>query len=113
MSNKTYMCILRSQSGGCDKPSASDMEAMMMKYQAWQQEFTDNILDMGSPLTSEGAVVKHDAVIDGPFIEMKEMVGGYMLLTTKTLDEAVKVIEASPMIANPNVSIEIREIGQF
>lgn len=105
------MCILRSESGGCEKPSPSDMEAMYAKYQAWQDKFADNILDMGGALSSEGATVRADGVKDGPFIELKEVVGGYMLLTASSLDEAITVIQASPMVQNPSTSLELREIN--
>lgn len=104
------MCILRNESGGCEKPSPSEMEAMYAKYQAWQDKFADNILDMGGALSSEGATVKADEVKDGPFIELKEIVGGYMLLTAENLQEAVEVIKASPMVENPATSLELREI---
>ena len=114
MSNKKFMCLLRSASGSCEKqskPSATDMEAMMATYQAWQSKFADNILDMGGALTSEGKVVDHDTVKDGPFMELKEVIGGYMLLTADSMETAVKIIEASPMVANPGTSIELREIS--
>ncbi len=110
MSNNNYLCILRSESGGCEKPSPSDMEVMYAKYQAWQQKFADNIVDMGNKLGDSGSVVRHDSLKDGPFIELKEIIGGYMTLTATTLDEAVKVIQESPMVANVGTSIEIREI---
>lgn len=47
MSSNKYMCILRNQDGGCnDEPSsASDMEAMYAKYQKWQQQYAQNIVD--------------------------------------------------------------------
>lgn len=111
MSNKKFMCILRSGSGECEKPSPSDMEAMYAKYQAWQTKFADNILDMGGALSGVGAVVNSESVKDGPFIEMKEIVGGYMLLTADSLETAIKVIQASPMVANTGTSLEIREIS--
>lgn len=110
MSNKTYMCILRSESGGCEKPSPSEMELLYAKYQEWQEKFSDNIVDMGNKLGSTGSVVRQDSVRDGPFIELKEIIGGYMTLSTATLDDAITVIQASPMIENPGVSVEIREI---
>lgn len=110
MSDKTYMCILRSAGGSCEKPSPADMEVMFAKYQAWQDKFADNILDMGNKLGESASVVTSDEVKDGPFIELKEIVGGYMMLTAKTLEEAVAVIKASPMVANAGTSIEIREI---
>lgn len=110
MSNNKYICILRSQSGDCEKPSASEMELMYAKYQAWQNKFTDNIVDMGNKLGEGGSVVRQDGVTDGPFIELKEIIGGYMLLKAKTLDEATAVIKESPMIGNAGVSVEIREL---
>ncbi len=112
MSNKQYMCILRSEAaGGCDKPSPSEMEAIFAKYQQWQSKFSNNIVDMGNKLGEIGSVVKQDSIKDGPFIELKEIVGGYMLLSAASLDEAISVIQASPMIENKGVSIEIREIS--
>ena len=110
MKNKTYMCLLRSESGDCEKPSPSDMEVMFAKYQAWQDKFADNILDMGNKLGDIATVVRHDEVKDGPFIELKEIIGGYMMLSTASLDEAVSVIKESPMVASAGTSIEIREI---
>ena len=111
MSNKKYMCILRSNSGGCEKPSPSDMEQMYAKYQAWQNKFADNIVDMGGKLGDEGRVVRQSAVADGPFIELKEILGGYMMIQADNMDEAVVVIQESPMVADASVSIEIREIS--
>ncbi|HHI94322.1 MAG TPA: hypothetical protein ENK04_12535 [Gammaproteobacteria bacterium] len=110
MSNKTYMCILRSESGDCEKPSPSEMELMYAKYQKWQEEFSGNIVDIGNKLGGSGRVVRRDGVQDGPFIELKEIIGGYMTLSAATLDDATVVIQASPMIASPGVSVEIREI---
>lgn len=110
MKDKKFMCILRSEKGGCEQPSASEMEAVYAKFQAWQQKFADNILDMGGKLGADGSVVRYDSVSDGPFIELKEILGGYMTLTANTLEEAVTVIKESPMVANVGTSIEIREI---
>lgn len=110
MKSKTYMCILRSEAGGCEKPSPSDMEVMYAKYQAWQEKFADNILDMGNKLGSEASVVRHDSINDGPFVELKEIVGGYMMLSATTLEQAIAVIKESPMVSNVGTSIEIREI---
>jgi len=110
MKDNTYICLLRSSTGDCEKPSPSEMELQYAKYQAWQQKFADNILDMGNKLGATGSVVRHESVNDGPFIELKEIIGGYMMLTATTLEEAIAVIKASPMVANTGTSIEIREI---
>lgn len=109
MSKNNYMCILR---GDCEEPtSPSEMEALFAKYKQWQDKFAGNILDMGAKLGQVGAVVRQNDLSDGPFIELKEVIGGYMTITADSLEEAIAVIKAGPMLANPGVSIEIREIA--
>jgi hypothetical protein len=49
------------------------------------------------------------AVVDGPFTEAKEFVGGYFLLDCATLDEARGHAERCP--AAEWATIEIREVG--
>ena len=52
MSTKNYMCILCSAGGECERSkgalSATDMEQMMAKYQAWQAKHADNYPDTES-----------------------------------------------------------------
>ena len=48
-------------------------------------------------------------LIDGPFAEAKEMVGGYFLLTCKTRDEAVAIAAECP--AAQWATVEVREFG--
>ena len=112
MSNKNFMCILRNEGGGCKQPSSpSEMEAMFAKYQQWQDQYAANIVDMGNKLGDVGAVVRQNDVKDGPFVELKEVVGGYMTIAAPSLEEAIAVIQESPMMENSGVSIEIREIA--
>ena len=48
-------------------------------------------------------------VVDGPFAEAKEMVGGFFLLDCKTKEEAVAIARACP--AAEWATVEVREIG--
>ena len=48
-------------------------------------------------------------LIDGPFAEAKEMVGGYFLLTCKTREEAVAIASECP--AAQWATVEVREFG--
>ncbi|NRA63448.1 MAG: hypothetical protein HRU19_03130 [Pseudobacteriovorax sp.] len=112
MAEKKFFCLLRNEGGGCEpSPSPTEMEAMYAKYKTWQETFANNIVDMGAKLGGEGAVVSNTEVKDGPYVELKEMVGGYMTITADTLEEAIKVVQESPMVMNPGVSIEIREVA--
>lgn len=47
--------------------------------------------------------------LDGPFSEVKEMIGGYYLLDCATLDEAKRIAAECP--AAQWATVEVREIG--
>ena len=48
-------------------------------------------------------------VLDGPFAEAKEMIGGFFLLACKTREEALEIASRCP--AAEWASIEVRETG--
>jgi hypothetical protein len=48
-------------------------------------------------------------VLDGPFAEAKEMIGGFFLLTCETREEAIAVARECP--AAKYATIEVRELG--
>jgi hypothetical protein len=48
-------------------------------------------------------------VIDGPFTEAKELVGGFFLLDVKTLEEALTLAGECP--AAQWATVEVRETG--
>jgi hypothetical protein len=49
------------------------------------------------------------AIVDGPFAESKEMVGGFFLLDCATRDEAVAIAARCP--AAQWATVEVREVG--
>ncbi len=110
MSN-LYMCVLRNSDGGCEEPSPSQMDDAMAKFQQWQEKFADNIEDMGGRL-GDGKVLTGDGVLDGPFMEVKEVVGGYMVVKASNLDEALEVVRECPPVAASlgSTSVEVRQI---
>jgi len=112
MSNKAFLCIQRSVPHGTDQqreaPSAAQMEQMYAKFNAWKEKYQDNILDMGGQL-GEGVVVNSDGAIDGPFAQSKEIVGGYMIVTAQSIEQAIEVAQESPGVF-PGASVEVREI---
>jgi hypothetical protein len=60
----------------------------------------------GTRLTQQGG---KSTVMDGPFTESKEMVGGFFLVDCKTREEAVAVARECPAAAW--ATIEVREVG--
>ena len=108
MSNKKYLCIQRSQSGECKPPSPAQMESLYAKFNAWREKFKDNIVDLGGRL-GEGAVVSSEGVTDGPFVELKEIAGGFMIVSAENLEAAIQVAQESPGVTMSG-SVEVREI---
>ncbi len=110
MAKKKYLCIQRSQTGGeSGKPSPAQMEEMFAKFNAWKDKFQANIVDMGGKLGG-GKVVTSERATDGPFVEAKEVVGGFMIVEAESMAEAIEVARESPGVAMPGSSVEVREI---
>ncbi len=110
MPKKKYLLIQRSQSG-CDtgNPSPAEMEQMFARFNAWKEKFSDKIADMGGKL-GDGKVVTSEGATDGPFVEAKEIAGGFMIVEADSIDEAVQVAQESPATVNSGSSVEVREI---
>lgn len=109
MSKKNYLCIQRSQAGDCEMPSPSEMEEMYAKFHTWKEKFDHNIVDLGGRLAG-GSVVNSKGATDGPFMESKEIVGGFMIISAESLEEAIQVARECPGVVSPGSSVEVREI---
>ena len=60
------------------EPSPEEMQAIMQQWGDWFQSIGENLIEGGDGLKPDGTVLQpDDAVTDGPFIEAKEIVGGY------------------------------------
>jgi hypothetical protein len=49
------------------------------------------------------------SIVDGPFSEAKEIIGGVLLLTCKTREEAIAIAAQCP--AANSATVEVRELG--
>jgi len=65
----------------------------------------------GHPLAFEGKSVsgKEGQVIDGPFAETKEAIGGYFMLDVATMDEAVAIARKCPGLPF-GAKVEVRPV---
>jgi len=50
------------------------------------------------------------AVVDGPFAESKEVVGGYWMIQVRSRDEAIEWAKRCPAL--PNETIEVRPVWE-
>jgi hypothetical protein len=56
---------------------------------------------------STATSIRSDLVTDGPFVETKEVLGGYYLIEAENLDEALEIAKHCPA---PGGGVEVRPI---
>ena len=104
------------QRGSCDarpEMTPAEMEEAMKGWMEWMNRGTEEgwLLDPGSGLTGNGAVVQPDlTVIDGPYVESKELVGGYSIVQADDLTEACELAKQTMKLAGGG-KIEVREFA--
>jgi hypothetical protein len=93
----------------------ADAVAKMMKYNESLQKAGVLLALDGLHPPSAGARVSFSGgkptVTDGPFIEAKEVIGGYWMIQVKSKEEAIEWASRCP--ASDNEVIEIRQVHEF
>jgi hypothetical protein len=92
--------------------SPEEMQKVLEKYLAWADKLRKEGRHRGGEeLDGTGAILqmKDGQIIDGPFTETKEAVGGYFVIEAKDYEEAKKISRECPHLAFNGV-VEIREI---
>lgn len=96
------------------QPTPEEIKAEIDLWQDWiggiaaQGKFksTNALGYQGKTMHSDGTIT------DGPYAEMKEIVGGYLICTTETIDEAIALIKGCPVIAQGG-KVEVRDVMVF
>jgi hypothetical protein len=96
-----------------EMPSPEVMQAVLSQWGAWIEKFmkTGEMLDPGDGLKPEGRVVRNSQVMsDGPYMESKEIMGGYSIISAPNFDAALNIAMECPA-AKHGGSLEIRELA--
>lgn len=91
--------------------SEEDAQAVYGKIYAWFQENAALITDSGAELqpVETATTVKHGGVVvDGPFNEAKEVIGGFSVIDVPDMDAAIALAKTWPHLEFPGVAVEIR-----
>jgi hypothetical protein len=108
-----FMLILHSspKEGGFRNLSPDEIQGIIEKFRAWTSRLTAaGKMISGEKLAEEGGKVVSKqsgrvAVVDGPFSETKEVVGGYFLIRAENYDEAVELVRDCPGLAFGRIAI--------
>jgi hypothetical protein len=113
---KDFMLVFRNSLKNQEQfanQSPEQMQAEMALWNVWMNKLaSQNKLVGGEPLQAEGRVIhgSKKKVTDGPYVEAKDVVGGYVIIKAEHFDEAVALSKDCPQLNSEDGSVEIREI---
>jgi hypothetical protein len=113
-----FMLIFRG--GGYSEGTAKsprELQEHLGRWNAWSEGMlAKGKLVGGNPLTHPptGATVRgRDKVVtDGPYAESKDLVSGYLIVETASLDEATGLARGCPILEDATGSVEVRPVRE-
>ncbi|MGH9402588.1 MAG: YciI family protein [Terriglobia bacterium] len=106
-----FMYLFRSNPAAYRSMSPEQMQQIVKKWMDWRGALEKNgqVKQLGERLDGTGKVVrgKAKAVTDGPYVEVKDFIQGYMIIDAKGLDQAVELAKGCPVLEGEG-SVEIR-----
>ena len=110
MPSQKYLFLHRSPTDQQPPPPAR-MQEMYAVWKAWMDKFKAQVVDAGGKLKSSGRVLTATGAMDGPLVETKEIVGGYMIVSADSYDAALEMAQEMFAMMGPGTRIEIRELA--
>ena len=111
MAKKSYMFIFHG--GYYEGLSPEQIEKNMGKWFGWVEKLRNKgVYKGGEALEPTGKVLSQrngKFVVDGPFAETKELVGGYFIVEAESLDAAIEMAKDYPDFPY-NGRVEVREV---
>lgn len=109
-----FVLIMRHQDGS-KIASPEQMQIWMKQTMDWIGAIAaQNKFVAGTGLLFDDAkVVRHNGVVtNGPFGEIKETIGGYIIVKAESIDEAVEFAKGAPVLQGEGNTIEVRKIAK-
>jgi hypothetical protein len=98
-----YLCLIYHDEKKLDSMTPSEYDALITETLAYDEEIrqsghyvTSNALEFVASATSIRVRGDKIAITDGPFVETKEQLGGYILIEARDLNEAIRVASRIP-----------------
>jgi hypothetical protein len=107
---KEFMLIFRAPEIDFKNMTPEIMQALAKKWKDWVDsiEAQGKLVMQPKRLAWEGKVLKPGGVItDGPFVEIRERLGGFLIVNASGIDEATTLAHGCPVLGNGG-SVEIR-----
>ena len=110
---KEFLLVIRRDFDSNEaQPSPEQLQNMMKEWQNWMGSIAaqNKLASSGNRLSSDGRVVKPNNVItNGPYVELREAIGGYIIVKATTIDEAAEIAKGCPVIKIGG-NVEVRTV---
>ncbi|MCW3090085.1 MAG: hypothetical protein JWP81_1154 [Ferruginibacter sp.] len=113
---KEYLFLFRGGDGSTLQKSSEAWQAHMQKWMSWMGGLAEQgSLVSAQPLNTDGKQIMgtKKLVTDGPFMEGKEMVGGYLMCKASSYDDAVEIAKGCPILDFEDGKVEVRQIQEM
>jgi hypothetical protein len=103
---KEYLLLMKGDDSAEAGPE--EMQKRMQDYMAWMQKMvSEERWVAGTPLEASGALLKDSETVitDGPFLEPKEIIGGYVILKASDQNEANELAKACPLLGHCEIYV--------
>jgi hypothetical protein len=110
-----FLFIYRGNPEAMAQLPPEEMQQHMQKWQTWIGEALQKgwMVDSGDALTPEGRVVKSAKVVtDGPFVESKEVVGGFSIVQADSIAAAAELAKGCPGLLTGG-KVEVRTLAGY
>jgi hypothetical protein len=111
---KDFLFVFRNDFNAMPKPSPEEMQALTKRWMDWIGSIAaqNKLVDRGNRLVPlAGKVVKAgNLVTDGPYMEIKESIGGYTIVKASSMEEAAELAKGCPVLALGG-NVEVREVS--
>ncbi|SDE94961.1 YciI family protein [Chitinophaga filiformis] len=92
------------------QPSPEEFQTHLRRWRDWLRslESEEKLARAPQPWEAKGVVLKHDkSVTDGPYAEIKESLGGFIIIKAANYEEAVEIAKGAPIL-DLGGTVEIR-----
>ena len=97
------------------KPTPEQAQEMTKRWMEWIAKLNEqgSLINRGNRLEpGTGRVVKSNQITNGPYAEIKEMIGGYSIIKANSFDEAVEIAKGCPALPVGGC-VEVREVSNL
>lgn len=111
-----FLLLLRQPyNGKGSRPDPEQMQQIMARFMTWIQDIktTTSVLSTNG-LDDRCQIVRGrrgEMVTDGPYLEAKEIIGGYVLITADNFDHALDIVRKCPGL-EWGMGVEVRPVIQ-